>query len=477
MKSKKKGILIKVLFICLIITVSATAYLTSGILSKEIYKGVYIDGKSVGGMDKDEAVEHLLRNNRRSTESFQLTLKYGKHKWVFDHNDIGGSLKVDEAVDKAYSVGREGNIFSSIAVSRKIKKEPVTIYSLYEYDRDKLLSRLELISKTIDKEAVNAVIEFYPDEEDKFIIKPEEDGIALDINRIIKDLDKELAKGNIKPTITMQTVPIEPKVTTKDLEELTNCISTFSTDLSASSGNRTHNIILAAKAFNGMVVEPGKTVSFNYTTGERTLENGYKKAPAIMADKSYEEVPGGGVCQVSSTLYNAVLRAGLEIVELTRHSLPVSYLDKGLDATVNLPDPPIDFKFKNNRDTAVFLRTYVKDQRIYFEVYGKELPDGQHIEIRTEEYERIPAPEPEYIEDVEGKHVKYKDETHEKVKSREGYKVRVYKDIYEGENLVDSLLIDDHFYQPVKGIVYVGTEERPEPGDEDIIIKNIKKIE
>lgn len=449
----------------------ATALVMS-IGNKGIYKGVYIDDKPVGGMKKDEAIEHLIRNNRRSADAFELTLLFDDYKWVIDSEDIGGVLKIEEAVNQAFSIGRDGNIFNSILTSRKILKEPVTIYSKFDFDKDKLINKLHTIGDVINKEPIDATIEFKPDDKEKFIITPDHQGAVLNINKLVDIINMELEQGNIRPTIELETEVVEAKVKYEELKLLTNCLASFSTDLSNSSENRTHNVVLAAKAFNGLMVKPGDVVSFNTVTGDRTLENGYRNAPAIAADKSFEDVPGGGVCQTSSTLYNVALRAGLEIIESSRHSIPSSYIGKGLDATVNLPSPVIDLKFKNNYDTPIFIRSYSDSNKITFEIYGKELPNNQEIKIRTEEYETVPAPEPETIEDTEGKYVKYEDETFEKVKSREGYKVRVYKDTFIGDELISSELIDDHYYLPIKGIVYVGVQKRVEDNTDDDPIQN-----
>ncbi|MBE3101658.1 MAG: VanW family protein, partial [Firmicutes bacterium] len=184
----------------------------------------------------------------------------------------------------------------------------------------------------------------------------------------------------------------------------------------------------------------------------------------------------------STTLFNAAFRSGLEIVEFTRHSFPSSYIGKGLDTTVNLPTPVIDLKFRNNKSYPIYIRSFYANSKINFEMYGEPLSNDKVIKIRTDEYETVPAPEPNYVEDAEGEYVQYKDEEFEKVKSREGYKVRVYREIYQDDKLLESELFDDHFYRPIKGIIYTGIEERPEtakdnnPADTDIQLKIIETI-
>ena len=132
----------------------------------------------------------------------------------------------------------------------------------------------------------------------------------------------------------------------------------------------------------------------------------------MIQNKRFVNVLGGGVSQTSTTLYNTVIRAGLDVVERTRHSIPSSYIDMGLDTTVNLPppEPVIDLKFRNNRNSPIYIRAYYANKRIYFEVYGEPLPDGQRYEFYSKVYETIPAPAPEIIKDYEGKYVEYEGE-------------------------------------------------------------------
>ena len=143
-------------------------------------------------------------------------------------------------------------------------------------------------------------------------------------------------------------------------------ISAYTTKTTSDS-NRNTNIRLACEAINGTALMPGETFSFNQTTGQRTTSKGYRSAGAIAAGQSIEEV-GGGICQVSSTLFNAVARADLQIVERSPHAWPSTYVGKGEDATVNWPN--LDFKFKNNTDAPIFVITYYKDRQMskFFEV-------------------------------------------------------------------------------------------------------------
>ena len=165
-------------------------------------------------------------------------------------------------------------------------------------------------------------------------------------------------------------------------------ISTYTTK-TTSNKNRNTNIDLSARAINGTTVLPGEIFSFNAATGERTAEKGYKEAAAISGGVSKDEV-GGGVCQTSSTLFNAVARADLEIVERSPHAWPSSYVEKGFDATVNWPG--LDFKFKNNTDWPVFIIASYASQKVTVSVYGMSLGVDMSIDLESEVTRNLPQP-------------------------------------------------------------------------------------
>ena len=158
-------------------------------------------------------------------------------------------------------------------------------------------------------------------------------------------------------------------------------IASAQTDASSSSSGRLTNIRLSLAAINGLRLQPGETFSFNGTVGERTTARGYKAAGAYSAGEVVSEV-GGGICQVSTTLFNAVVKADLEITERHNHSMPVGYVDKGKDATVNWGGQ--DFKFTNNTDSEIYIGAYLTDsKRVRIGVFGKLLEDGKYITVEA----------------------------------------------------------------------------------------------
>ena len=189
---------------------------------------------------------------------------------------------------------------------------------------------------------------------------------------------------------------VAPEITAASAKEKYKTISTFTTT-TTSNKNRNTNIKLAAEAINGTVIKPGAEFSFNGTVGQRTEAKGYKGAAAYNNGEVVQEI-GGGVCQVSTTLYNAVFRAGLEITYRRSHTFEPNYVTPGQDATVSWDQP--DFKFRNNSSTAIGLKASYADQKVTISVYGIPiLEDGVKWDLESKKVEELDPPAPTYEED------------------------------------------------------------------------------
>ncbi len=198
------------------------------------------------------------------------------------------------------------------------------------------------------------------------------------------------------------------------------CVSSFTTYLT-NDKNRNTNIRLAAQAINGTAVMPGETFSFNQTTGQRTMEKGYQPAAAIAGGATVDEV-GGGVCQVSSTLFNAAAMANLAIVDRSPHAWPSNYVDAGRDATVNWPD--LDFKFRNDKTTPVFVVAFCENSACTVEIYGAALDTGISIDLISRV---VSVSEPPQTALYENNPALPHGTNQVKVKARTGYDVETYQ--------------------------------------------------
>ncbi|HHU62451.1 MAG TPA: VanW family protein [Natronincola sp.] len=198
-------------------------------------------------------------------------------------------------------------------------------------------------------------------------IIPHENGLYFDVDDIVHSVIS--ARSNTH--LPLRGIEVVPLWRTEHLEELTAIIGDFSTSVLGSPA-RVKNIELSLKAINNILLMPGETFSFNGIVGERTVERGYGSAPIILGETVVPGV-GGGICQTSTTLYNAVRLAGLEIVERRIHSVPPSYIKHGLDATVAWPHT--DFKFRNNSDSPVIVKGAIQRWRVRVWILGKERVD------------------------------------------------------------------------------------------------------
>lgn len=195
-------------------------------------------------------------------------------------------------------------------------------------------------------------------------IIPHEDGIYFDVDTIVQ----EVVSAPAHTKLQLQGIPVVPRFRAEHLVQLTSILGDFSTPVMGSP-DRVHNIRLSLAAINNTIVMPGEVFSFNEVVGERTPERGYRNAPIILGEAVVPGV-GGGVCQTSSTLYNAVRLAGLEIVERRIHSIAPSYIQHGMDATVAWPHT--DFKFKNSSAWPVIVKAEIQKWRVRVWILGRE---------------------------------------------------------------------------------------------------------
>ena len=227
-------------------------------------------------------------------------------------------------------------------------------------------------------------------------------------------------------------------------------LSTFSTSYENSSEGRRKNVELASSKINGVVLKEGEVFSFNFVTGERTLENGYQSSPTIEKGEFVMGV-GGGVCQVSTTLYNAVIRAGLQVISVSPHSLPVSYVPPSMDAMVSTAT---DFRFKNTTPYPITIKSQARGGVLTFKIYGfKMVTDGESFLFRSTSVSVIPY-EYEEIVDRENKIPEGQDFLILK-EGKEGLISRSYKDVYFSGKLIASIKIREDYYKPQKGIKLV----------------------
>lgn len=320
------------------------------------------------------------------------------------------------------------------------------------------------IIKQIDRPSINATAKL--DAQNNFIYKNGVIGFKTDENKLYKDLLEAIATDSKRVFVSAEN--IQPDYTIDDIKNSTNLRSKFETSISSSTPERKHNIRLALSKFNGKEILPSETLSFNQTTGIRNEKSGYKQAKIIISGV-YTDGFGGGVCQASTTLYNACLLAGLNCTA-RGHSMPASYVPKGLDAMVS--NNVSDLKITNNTKLPIYIKTRVTESKALVEVYGQQLNGTTYktksiIVNEKEEKEN----EIKFSKTHNGKEIFEGDKVIARI-PHNGYKTETYLQTYANGKLISEKLIRKDNYPALKGIIIYGTTPKPISENNEEILKN-----
>lgn len=439
-----------------IIILSGMLILTFGfgytqINSNKIAKNTYIKNVDVGNLSKEDAKNKILSECKIDTIKFT----YNDKKWLINPNDVGIKYNIDKTVDNAYEVNRENDILSNIVDTLKsnfgIENH---VNMVVDCDEGKVVSQLEKISEEINVKMENAKLNL---SSNSIQVSEDKAGLQVDINATVSNLKKSLQEGIFDESLVVTRV--EPEIKKADLENINTLLGSYKTVLHDASPGRVENIKIATERTSGVLLMPGEEFSYNKHTGLRTIKNGYKNATVIVSGEAVQGV-GGGVCQVSTTLYNAVLYAGLDIVKVSNHSIPSTYVEKGRDATVT--DGGLDFVFKNNYDEPVYIQNHYYNGVVICEVYGND-KDRKNIEISTtiDKITKAPIKEEKDITLEVGK---------EKLleRGRDSYTVSTYR-IYYDENgkEIKKEKIATSFYPYKQQVVAIGTKKEEKPLKEE----------
>lgn len=329
-----------------------------------IAKGVVLSGIPLGQLHFEEA-QAKLEENKNKILNCPVHFDATDKMLSINKGELGLSYNYDEVLAQAHLIGRKGILFER-AYSKFKASWGISLDPHYQWQNELLRDSLIKNIVPLNIPAVNARFTLTPD--NTIDIVPEKLGKQVDIETLmasVKDLPLTQSK-----TIPIPFNDILPTITKTELENLrmTGLRSSYTTHFDPNQIGRTENIRLAAKAIDLTVLIPEEEFSFNQTVGERTVEAGYQMA-IIIEGNQFVPGLGGGVCQVSSTLYNAVQQANLTVSERSRHSIAITYVPPGQDATVAYPN--LDFKFKNNSGGYLLIRSNVTGGSITFSIYGK----------------------------------------------------------------------------------------------------------
>ena len=427
-----------------------------------IAKGISIDGIDVSGLSVEEAT---AKWDSRVYELGNITFNFQTEgtDTLIPLTDLGFEVvdkTTDELVDEAYSILREGTLLGKYRQIKQLKK---TGYNIdVSYDIDPVIARKLLEKKCVVMEgaAEDAAIVFRS--EDNWKLIESKNGIVVKIDETVAELEKIFESWDkASHIITVVVTEDEPRITTEELKEISDVLSSYSTVYGSGNTGRVQNVETAVSYLNGTYLEPGEELSVDSVIGPYTIENGYAEA-ASYEDGEVVQSMGGGICQVSSTLYNALLFAELEVTERHEHSMAVGYVQPGRDAAI--ADNVKDLKFKNNTKNAIYISGWCDGTNCYFYIFGKETRDpSRKITFRSEmlseeKFKTI------YEDDPEMK--PGKEET--KTPGRNGGKYKLFKQIYENGQLVNEEYVSSSKYIPCNEIVIRGpkVDDKPEKNEE-----------
>lgn len=516
-KNTKQKVIIISASVMGVIIIALLTILCINLQSKNIFSNIYIDGVEVSHLSKEEAITKV-QGEKAALSEYKLNLVCKDVTKEISGNDIDGKFDIEKAVNKAYSIGRYGNILSNSFNMLKSNFSKTDITSEYLYDDEKLnavvssvvseLPKLEQSSYTIndkDKELIvkkgKEGLQINEESVKQEIILALHSGVQnelqvnaetvtpdeIDIDKIHKEIYKEPkdatynkepfeiiphqvginfsislddAKAILAEDKEEYIIPLTfttPRVTTDKIgsKAFPDLLSSFETTYIQSKVNRTTNLRVASNSINGVVIMPGETFSYNKTLGPRTEAAGYKMAGMYVGGEEVDGL-GGGICQISSTLYNIVIMANLEIVERHNHQFLPGYVGAGRDATVVYG--ALDFKFKNNRSYPVKIQSSVGNGYVRMKLFGIKEDNEYEVSFSTSILSTI-YPKTTY-EDTRSLN-----EGQTKVKSygQNGCTSVTYKILKKNGKEVSRVKLSNDTYSAKKKIVLRGTKKVETP--------------
>lgn len=393
-------------------------------------QGLLVDHVHIGGMTREQAKAALLQNAGYDQQALQIQLDVEGYQWVLTGEQLPVQRNIDAVLDTAYAFGRLGTpeTISSGVTPMEYRYQHLYhtvsnaayLYTEVTYDPAKVRELVGIIEETVNCEPMDAQIATFDFNSRSFTFSDEKMGLKVDGDALYQVICDALNRKDYRASIRVEAEKLLPKVTKVELMNSFSLISSFTTQ-TTSDQNRNNNVDLAARALMGTVVMPGETFSFNQTTGQRTTEKGYLPAAAIAGGTTVDEV-GGGVCQVSSTLFNAAVMADMTIVSRSPHTWPSNYVDKGRDATVNWPN--LDFQFRNDGSSPIFIVSFYQNRNCTVEIYGASLGAGESRAMTSQVIDQTEPP----LEPIRNLNPELPYGTEKEVKkARTGYVVETYK--------------------------------------------------
>lgn len=425
---------------------------------EKIYEGVTVMGLDLSGMTQEEAKAVLDQAFDETVLSKTILLKYGEKTWKYTYADLGFTANTEELAAKAYEVGRSGDVKQHYEALARLSSAKVDFEMTDQYDTAKLEEIITGIQGELDQPAKDATITLVSG---KFVIEDEKAGYTLNVEDCRAKLNSALdTRDSAELELTVEEV--QPTRTRAELSKIQDMIGEFSTTYNSREVDRSKNLQVGSSKIDGTVLMPGETFNYNDAVSPVNAASGYRNASTIL-DGEYVPGMGGGLCQVCTTLYNAVIRAELEVTQRFAHSLKPSYVKLGQDAAMSIGGK--NFQFKNNSSAPIYIQAYASGGKIVARIYGAEEHDpSRSVSFETvvvKEYEKPAEKVKEDPSQPEG----YRKVTH---KGYTGCKVDVYKIVTQNGKTTREYFSSSS-YMSTADEVTIGTAKptstTPEPGE------------
>ncbi|MGL5084572.1 MAG: VanW family protein, partial [Clostridium sp.] len=415
---------------------------------EKVYPRVSVYGVDVGGLSKDEALKSLNEKLATNIMDKTLVVSAGEKKLNLSYADLAPGYDSEAIVTEAMKYGKDGGMFAKNSKIERGKSHDIE--AKISYDEAKLKAFEDTVKASVDVEPKDAKLSVSGG---NISITPEVVGYKIDGEELHNKLVENI---NGDPThevdLAFELKESRARVTTEDLKKIDGTISSYSTSYKDGGDGRVKNMQVAAQTINGVLLMPGDEFSYNELIGDTTPDKGYEKANTYVGNKIVPDY-GGGICQISTTLYRAVMRANMRSTERTNHSLTVSYSQPGLDATVAYGF--VDYKFKNPYDFPVYISGYVGGGTVGISIYGNQAGmNGKTYELVNEVHETYSAGK-EYVDDATlevGKEVTQS-------QGMPGYKASSYQVTYENGKEVNREFIATDVYLTTNSVIKKGTKK------------------
>ena len=446
---KWKGSLL--LAICLLAMASSMTVCAAG---ETILKGVSIDKLDVSGMTREEALA-ALESYEKNLGGQSIKLGIGDNVVEAKLSDLGVTFDNEDLVDEAIGVGHAGNIVKRYKDQKDLQHSGKTFPLSWQTNEDTVRTYVENNCTKYDKKAQNASL---TRENGAFNFVAGTEGLELNVDSAVRTISDYLENNwtsDNTAVLNLETQITEPEGSAEELENIKDLLGSFTTSFSTSGSNRCKNVSSGASHINGTVLYPGEEFSAYETVSPFTEANGYAMAGSYLNGEVVDSM-GGGICQVSTTLYNAVLRAELNVTERSPHSMTVHYVDLSEDAAI--AGTYKDFKFVNSTEYPIYIEGYTtSDKKITFNIYGKETRDkNRTISFESQMVSETPATT--ILQEDAGQGIGYKAVSS---KGSSGYVAELYKIVKVNGVETDRIKVNKSTYKGTNRVVTYGTAGDP----------------